>query len=196
MSEKENSIDQDDDQPPVLAWSHELVHLPRKKSDKELSVTRGAEAGELKAVAEALGIVSCSALQTSYSISALGKGRFVMRGTLRAEITQSCIVTLEPVGEQLSEQFEVEFWPADQLKAEPGEEIELGPEDLETRDIEPLSGETVEAGRVIYEVLASGLNLYPRAQGAKFDPNALGVDEQVKRENPFAALAALKGKTG
>ena len=177
---------------PVLDWSHDVTHLPRKRSEANLVCERDATDQELADVCAALGVVSCTSMQSRYEIGARGKGRYLLLGSLRAELAQACVVSLEPVPEIVDETFEVEFWPADQLDTGAGEEVELGPDDLETRDIEPIHDNVVAAGQVIYEVLASGLAPYPRAVGAEFDPVAVGAAAPVERKNPFAVLAKVK----
>ena len=185
---------------PVLDWVHEVSHLTRKRSEAAYETVREATTEELVSVAEAMRVISCGSVQAKYQISARAKGRFVMRGSVKGEVVQSCVVSLEPVTEKVNEDFEVEFWPAAQIETAPGEEIELGPDDLEARDVEPIHDDVLEAGRVVYEVLASGLNPYPRAEGVSFtsihagNAGDGGADEPETRENPFAVLEKLKGK--
>ena len=189
---KENGSENEDELAPVLVWAHPINGLPAKRTDKELMVTRDADKVELAQITAALGIVACTALSASYAIGARGKGRFHMRGTLKGEVIQACVVSLEPVTDTVVEEFDVEFRPADQLVTAPGEEIELGPDDLDAPEIEPITADRLEVGRVIYETLAAGLVLYPRADGAAFQPREIGASDQIVKENPFAVLAKLK----
>lgn len=169
----------------ALSWRHTLTDVP----DAGLEVSRDADATELAALAPELQVLACGALRADYGIRRIGEGRYLMSGKIRAEITQSCVVTLEPVEQTVDESILVEF----ATEAEP----EQGSEDAELavldgdKEIEPLTGGRIDAGRVVAEIVAAAVDPYPRKLGAVFDwqdtkasdPGATG---------PFAGLARLK----
>ena len=121
-----------------------------------------------------------------------GSGRLRLTGQLQADVTQTCVVTLEPVDAQLEVPVEVEFWPAALV-----EEMERNAEESGNHGLldwpEAVVDGRIDLGPVIYETLATALDPYPKRPGISFDwsqghPEAAGEG----KSGPFAALAALK----
>jgi uncharacterized metal-binding protein YceD (DUF177 family) len=106
-------------------------------------------------------------------------------GTLTADVEQECVATLAAVPEHISEPFDVEFVPPDDLPALLGGDLLEGP------DLEPFEPNgSLAVGRVVYEILGTALNPAPRAPGA--DVTWTEGDAGEVRPSPFAALAKLK----
>lgn len=168
-----------------LDWTHAIADLPSVRT-----VTRDASAAELAALTQALGVLGCQSLTVAYKIRPLSRGRYNATGECRASVSQACIVTLEPVASALVLPIDVEF-SSDAGVAATGAgtgEAEV----LSLPEIEPIENGILDIGRVVFEVLAAGLDPYPRKAGATFawdDPKA-----KDNKENPFNALAKLKPK--
>src|SRR5919109_646202 len=113
-----------------INWTHDAQAIP----ERGLEVGRAATAEERAALAEALAIVSCERLESRYAIKPLAAGQFLVTGSVEAEVVQSCVVTLDPVSGLIGEQFEVEFWPPDELPDPVAGEVAV----LGTADREPL----------------------------------------------------------
>src|SRR5690606_3226474 len=128
--------------------------------------------------------------KADYAIRAQGKGRYVMSGRLSARLTQSCVVTLEPVAARIKEDFEVAFWPEGSLPDVGDAEVEA----LSLPEIEPIKNGIIEAGRVLYDTLAAALDPYPRKAEARFDWAEEGGEGDAA-DTPFAALKKLKGES-
>jgi hypothetical protein len=108
-------------------------------------------------------------------------------GRVSATVGQTCVVTLEPLENEIDESIDLIFAPA--AAAPPGEEVEVSVADAP----EPLVGGVVDLGAIATEFLILGLDPYPRKPDAIFQPPAGGDDTA----HPFAALAALKkGRRG
>ena len=103
-----------------LPWSLRTTEIPETGLHKTVSATEA----ERSAVARALGLVSCEAIEADYRVRALGAGRYRLAGTLRARVTQACVATLEPLPQSIEEEFEVEFWPAGSLPETVDTEVE------------------------------------------------------------------------
>ncbi len=121
-----------------------------------------------------------------------GSGRLRLAGQLQADVTQTCVVTLEPVDAQLDVPVEIEFWPAALVA-----EMERNAEELGNHGLldwpEAVVDGRIDLGPVIYETLATALDPYPKRPGTSFDWSQ--VDPEAASEGksgPFAALAALK----
>ncbi len=149
---------------------------------------------ETRALAETLGLRGLRKLRFDGEISAEGEADWRLEGHLGATVTQSCVVTLEPVTTRIEENVIRRFlrdWPPPEERQ--GEEVEM-PED---ETIDPL-GTEIDVGAVMTEALALALPAYPRAEHAEIEevvaapPGAEPVtDAELK---PFAGLAALKKK--
>jgi hypothetical protein len=171
-----------------LAWSHRTAEVP----EAGLHVVREATPAEREAAAEALGIVSCEALSADYLVRALGGGRYRLAGKLTANVTQACVVTLEPVAETIGEEVDVAFWPAESLPGPRGEEeVEVS----SIAEIEPIEHGQIEVGRVLFEILSASLDPYPRKPGARLEWEEQAGGQGRGATGPFAGLKQLKNKS-
>lgn len=170
-----------------LTWSHRVTEIP----ESGLDATRVATPAERTAVAQALDIVSCDDLKVEYLIRALGQGRYRMSGRLSARLTQSCVVTLEPVPARIEESFDVAFWPEGSLPEVGEAEVEA----LSLPEIEPIENGVIATGRVLYDILAAALDPYPRKAGARFEWEGEDGEQSSADNGPFAALKKLKDNT-
>lgn len=170
-----------------LAWTDETRDLGANGR----SVTRTATPEERARVAEALDILSCNRLVFEYTLKPIPDHRYRLKGSLSADVTQACVVTLESVSSTIDEDVVLEFWPAHLLSELP----ESGERDiLGDADPEPLGQlGRIDSGRVAFEVLSAALDPYPRAEGAEFeDIRPVGERAAIERDHPFAALAKFK----
>lgn len=167
-----------------LPWSHAVTDIPAGG----LSRQRTATAAERAAVMSALELAGCGTIGAKYRVTPLGGGRYRLAGEVTAEVEQPCIVTLEPVASRLHERFDVEFWPEGEV--EPQQEGEA--EALSAAEIEPIEDGRIDAGRIVFETIAAGLDPFPRKEGASLERSEAG-GEGVP--GPFAALEKLRGKT-
>ena len=179
------AVDDTAEPPLPLIWEHETGQVPAGG----LGIKRAATDVERAALAAALEILSCDALQVSYRLSRAPDDGYRLKGKLTADVVQACVVTLAPVHDTVTAEFAVEFRPEDEVRAAAGGAVDL---EADT-EIEPIKGTVMAAGRVVFEELAAALNPYPRRPGAEFaapaDPKQAA---EIAKEHPFAALAKLK----
>jgi uncharacterized metal-binding protein YceD (DUF177 family) len=167
-----------------LSWDLPTSDVPETGLDE----TRAAASDELEAIARALGLVSCQSLEASYAIAPSGAGRYILSGTLRAQVVQACVVTLDPVIGSIEGNFHAAFWPEEDIPPPRSGILDLD----EAADPEPITAGRIAVGRVVFECLAENLDPYPRKPGATLDwrdPAEAGASE-----SPFARLANLKTK--
>jgi len=169
-----------------LEWTHGTAEL----GELGRSETRHASADELTALASALEILSCERLYARYEIAALGQGRFRLSGELEADVTQACVVTLDPVPGHIHEHFAVEFWPKQEPPSDAAGERAI----LTGADVEPIEGGRIDAGRIVFEHLSAALDPYPRKPGAEFRWDEAQGEAGAPAESPFSVLAKLKEK--
>jgi uncharacterized metal-binding protein YceD (DUF177 family) len=167
------------------------------KVDEISDDTRGetaATAAERNEIARLLDLVALDRLDFSYSLDREGPGRVHLTGRLQADVTQICVVTLDPVEARLDVPVEVQFWPAAQVEEFERRAEEPGHQGLVDWPEAVVDGK-IDLGPIIYETLATALDPYPKRAGASFDWSQGRPDEAGKGESgPFAALAALKGR--
>jgi Large ribosomal RNA subunit accumulation protein YceD len=171
-----------------LTWDHAVLDIP----ESGLSTIRRAEPHELEGVARALELISCSSLTATYTIMPTGGGHFRLSGRLEASLKQACVVTLEPVAEEIDETFDVAFWPAADIPEPASGEIDLDNEP----EIEPIVAGQIQVGRVVFECLAGAVDPFPRLADAALERVAASPkgSQDGKPESPFAVLAKIKEK--
>jgi hypothetical protein len=136
----------------------------------------------------------CAALARDFGIPALRDlvGRFVLTGTLsrltvtgtvEADATQVCTVSLESFESRVSEPVEVVFSDA----PPPEEEDEDGPPENAPEPPDAIVNGRIDFGALTAEFLALGLDPYPRKPGVSFEPVASGPER-----GPFEALRQLR----
>lgn len=109
-------------------------------------------------------------------------GRLVVKGRVMADITQTCVVTLDPFDSTLDEDVEVQFVEAapPRRNATVDQEVEIDPDAPD----EIVDGR-VDLGSIASEFLALGLDPYPKKPGVAFASDAKGD----RTDSPFAVLA-------
>jgi len=152
-------------------------------------VKREATETERTAVAKALGVLGCEKLQANFRVTRAADDGYRLKGKLIADVVQACVVTLAPVLETVTADFAADFRPATELAGLTGGNVDLESES----ELEPIEGNILNAGRIVYEELAAGLNPYPRRPGAEFVAAGDATENpEPAKENPFAVLAKLK----
>ncbi|HET7852633.1 MAG TPA: DUF177 domain-containing protein [Methyloceanibacter sp.] len=174
--------------PPPLTRTLRVDEL-KEGEERVIEVNRA----ERETIAALLDLRALDRLTFTFRLHRRGQGRLALQGTLAAAVTQTCVVSLEPVESTLDVPVEVEFWPVpmiDDLAASPDEAASHGTLDWP----EPIEGGKIDLGPVIYETLATALDPYPKREGVSFEwsetPSTGAEPEQA--ESPFAALKRLK----
>ena len=149
-----------------------------------------ADAPTRDAIARLANITALPRLSASFDVTLHGRQGLHVVGEVSATVGQTCVVTLEPIENEVAEAIDVVFMPAADVPSagRSGEEVEIPAEDAP----EPLIDDTVDLGALATEFLLLGIDPYPRKTGAEFETPATGDDAG----HPFAALAALKKGPG
>jgi uncharacterized metal-binding protein YceD (DUF177 family) len=117
-----------------------------------------------------------------------GRGGTVqMHGRFVADVTQACVVTLEPVAAHLEQDFTASFAPGGAADAG---EIVVALDDAEPPE-EIVDGR-IDLGEAVVQQFAVALDPYPRSPAAAAAAAERGSEEQG-RKGPFAALESLQG---
>ena len=145
---------------------------------------------EREAITKLLELVALDDLRFTFRIHRRGEGRLAVSGTLAADVTQTCVVSLEPVASTLEVPVEIEFWPRHLIEDRTetiDEAVSHGTLDWP----EPIIDSKIDLGPVIYETLATGLDPYPKREGVSFEWAEPGP-ESGPEEKPESSFAALK----
>jgi uncharacterized metal-binding protein YceD (DUF177 family) len=147
-----------------------------------------ADADTCAAVARVAGLRDLPRLEAHFDVSRHGAGGLRVAGRVSATVGQTCVVTLEPLANEVTEDIDLVFVPPRAAAIAEADEAEREPPEQDWEQAEPLIGGRVDLGALAVEFLLLGLDPYPRKPGAVFQLPAEGKPD----ESPFAALAALK----
>jgi len=140
------------------------------------------------AVAKHARLSALPRLEASFDVTLHGRDGLHVVGRVSATVGQTCVVTLEPLENEIDESIDLVFAPGGALPLVAGGEVEVPAGD----EPEVLVGGVIDLGAIATEFLILGLDPYPRKPDAIFQASAIGDDAT----HPFAALAALKKGQG
>jgi uncharacterized metal-binding protein YceD (DUF177 family) len=145
-----------------------------------------ADAGTRAAVARVAGLRDLPRLEATFDVTRRGADGLHVTGLVSATVGQDCVVTLEPLTNEVEEKVDLNFVPRPAALREEGD-TESEPREPKWDDPESLVDGVVDLAALATEFLILGLDPYPRKRGAVFDPPAPAEPE----DGPFAALAKL-----
>ncbi len=166
-------------------------------------ITINADVSQCAELTERLGIESIKALEAQIEI-VLVSGKINVKGNLKADVVQQCVVSLDPVPAHIEEKVEAWFideeGPVSMAKARHMQLMKKGQKELpildEEDDPEVIIDGQIDLVDVIAEHLALALDPYPHAEGVHYEhgddkPHEGAAEE---RKNPFAALKDWRDK--
>lgn len=168
------------------AWSVPLALSDVPESGRRLDLFADKQTRD--AVAEHAGLAALPRLEASFDVTPHGRGGLHVVGRVSATVGQTCVVTLEPVENEIDEAIDLVFTPPDGFSRIGRADIEMAAGDAP----EPLIGDTVDLGEIATEFLLLGLDPYPRKPDAIFESPTVSEGSA----HPFAALSALKKRRG
>lgn len=173
-------------------FSRSVALDPRRSS---IRVEIAADGKELAALAKRFDLPAIDALGATGEFRQRPGQRWRLSAVVRAQVVQTCVVTLAPVAQSIEERFVLDFAAA----AAP----ETPDLDLSAEDAEPLPEDgRIDVGEIVAQHLYLALDPFPRAPGAAWpDPPADGAPDAAAalapqeerpagRPSPFAALAS------
>jgi hypothetical protein len=150
-----------------------------------------ASASECRALAELGGLREVLSADASLDLTLMREGRVHVVGRVTARIGQTCVVTLDPIENDIDEAIDLIFAPPEQIPALADLVDDAAISDAEIPDPpEPIVGGIIDLGRLATDALFLGVDPYPRKRGAIFEPPAAPADPD---DHPFAALKVLRG---
>jgi uncharacterized metal-binding protein YceD (DUF177 family) len=144
-----------------------------------------ADAETRAAIARVAGLRDLPRFEASFDLAPRNGGGLQVTGRVSATVGQTCVVTLEPLNNEIEEAVDLLYMPpvaAPAADEKPEAEVEP-----KWDAPEPLIGGTVDLGALATEFLLLGLDPYPRKPGAVFEPPR----DNRPEPGPFAGLAGL-----
>jgi hypothetical protein len=173
---------------PEFSRPVEIAQVFRKG---RLTLSLDASPAERIAVAARLGLVDLASLKAELVLAPWqgpGQGSgLIIKGALTADLSQSCVVTLEPVPAHLEEPVEGRYLPGAEAALLRQDETLADPDEPDPPEPLPQSG-AIDLGELVVQHLAVALDPYPKTPGVAFEP----PDQNPQAASPFARLAALK----
>lgn len=168
-----------------LPWS--ILIRVDEVPETGLHVERSADLASREAIAKIAKLDHLPRLSITFDVSRTHGNGLRVVGEVTATVRQTCVVTLEPLENEIVERVDLLFVaPAVGVSAGGGEPTTI---DSEMGDSpEPLIDGTIDLGAVATEFLLLGIDPYPRKPGAVFA--APPVEDTGG--GAFGALAAMK----
>jgi hypothetical protein len=154
-----------------------------------------ADAETRAAIAKVASLRDLPRLEATFDVTRRGTEALHVAGKVLATAGQNCVVTLEPLSNDVAENVDLVFAPPSPMVQQQAasDDNDEGASKRRRRNLdgpEALVDGAVDLGALAIEFLILGLDPYPRKEGAVFQP-----PKDVKPEpSPFAALAGLVGK--
>jgi hypothetical protein len=150
-----------------------------------------ADRAEREAMAEVAGLRNIVSASASLDLMLKRGGRVHVTGRIRARIGQTCVVTLDPIENEIDEDIDLMFAPPEQISQLSDMVEEAAESDAEIPDPpEPIINGAIDLGRLATDALFLAVDPYPRKPGVVFEPH---VEAAAPEDHPFAALKALRG---
>ena len=162
-----------------------VLQIPENGLHRELD----ADAAVRQAMADIAGLREVLSAHASLDVTPKGGGRFHVAGNVRARVGQTCVVTLDPIENDIDEPIDLIFAPPEQIP-ELADLVDDAVEGAaETPDPpEPIVNGIIDLGRLATDALLLGIDPYPRKPDAVFEHEVTAPDPE---DHPFAALKAL-----
>jgi hypothetical protein len=149
-----------------------------------------ADTATRDAMAAVGGLREILSATASLDVTPKGGGRFHVVGRVRARIGQTCVVSLDPIENDIDEPIDLIFAPPEQIPELADLVDDAAESDEPIPDpLEPIVNGIIDLGRLATDALFLGIDPYPRRPDAVFEPPVVAADPE---DHPFAALKALQ----
>jgi len=159
------------------------VHVSRMPQ-KGLPVVIEADEKQRAALAHEHGLEAVERFHAELLVTAWKRHGVKVEGRVEADIVQTCVVTLDPIQNHISEKVSGLFLPEDsklgRLGFETGGEMLLDAEGPDSPEL--FSGDTIDVGALAEEFFGLGIDPYPRKSGASLQESPDEKDEPEEGE--------------
>ncbi len=173
-----------------------VAQIPEAGLHREIE----ADAAALKAIAEIGGLREVVSARAAFDLTVKSDGKVHVTGRVVARVGQDCVVTLDPIENEIDEQVDLIFAPPEQIPQLADLVDDDSDDDVEMPDPpEPIINGQIQLGRIATDALFLGIDPYPRKEGAVFETEAEAEDsaESPIRSAEGAAAAGIEeGRQG
>lgn len=143
-----------------------------------------------EAIAKAANVLALPRVEAAFDLTLHGSDSLRVVGRVTASVEQNCVVTLEPLTNEVDEEVDLLFAPPRELSkaVEPVDDSEEAAGSPAVDAPEELDNGAIDLAALTVEFLTLGIDPYPRKPGVVFEAPETGD----AGPHPFAALAALK----
>ncbi|WP_309086114.1 DUF177 domain-containing protein [Chelativorans sp.] len=165
----------------------------RNLGPKGVTVSIDADQQQRMELAKAHGLLSVERFAAELAIRPWKKDGVQVSGRVEADITQACVVTLDPLTARIEEQVSAVFVPEGSRLARiaaDSDEIVIQAEGDDLPEV--FEGDSIDVGALAEEFFALAIDPYPRKEGSALEFPVEGGEEQGS--GPLhEALKKLKG---
>jgi hypothetical protein len=169
-------------------WSVPVIveQIPDTGLHRELEAGPAAR----EAMAAVAGLREILLARAALDVTPTGGGRVHVTGRVQARIGQTCVVSLDPIENDIDEAIDLIFAPPEQIPQLADLVDEATESDAEIPDPpEPIEHGVIDLGRLATDALFLAVDPYPRKRDAVFEPLVVAEDPE---DHPFAALKVLQ----
>lgn len=150
-----------------------------------------ADVDDRNALAERLAVSEIENVEAEFEISRVDGDDHLLDVSVRvrAELTQKCVVTLEPLAARIESGSVLRFTD---LEEKIEEDWDHTADDEDPPEL--AEGGVIDLGELVAQQLALEIDPFPRAEGVPFIEVSSGEMAESTGNQPFAALAALRDK--
>jgi hypothetical protein len=152
--------------------------------DTGLDMDVRASEVECAALAHACGLVAVHDFEAAFHVRKQDRARVKVTGRLRARVTQTCVVSLEPFESLVSAEIDVDFTPLSHPFGQASSPAAFRSGDDPP---DPIRDGKIDLGALAMEFLILNLDDYPRKPGVRFEGTAV-FNEPPDKNSPFAVL--------
>lgn len=151
-----------------VAFNANVARLP----EKGMPLAIEADEKQRDALAADHGLLSVESWRADLLVARWKRNGVRVSGRVEADITQECVVTLEPLPAHISEEVSALYFPEDsklgRLGFQTEGEIHLDAEGPDSP--ESFSGDTIDVGALAEQIFGLAIDPYPRKEGVSLDP--------------------------
>lgn len=186
---------------PTPEWSYPIESEEIDEKGQKFQIN--ADNASKEDLARRLNLLALNDLSAKLIATRQNKRVIYVSCHFNAEVVQKCVVTLQPVTDHISEEFEAWFADPDQVvsfararhERDKARETQERPMLEEQEDPEPIIDGKIDLGELVTQYLSLAINPYPHSPEAlakKEREENSGLASDQERINPFAALKSLK----
>lgn len=153
-----------------------------------------AGAADLVLLAAQWGVPEVLSFTAELTLSRWKRDGVRVKGHVGSTLVQECVVTLDPVTQQVKEDIEMVFLPENsrlvsRMTDDKGEMF-LDPDGPDAPEL--FEGDSIDVGVVAAEFAALAIDPYPRKPGLEFGDRIESDPTTDKKPSPFAVLQGMK----